>query len=905
MPLTGEEIRSRLGDFAAKWSVYDGTERSEAQTFLTQLFACYGTDREDVATFEEPQEGGFIDLLWPRVCLFEMKRPSEADRLIRHRRQALDYWARCADPERNIPAPTYVVICAFRKLEVWQAGFFPDGPRVELDLVELPDRYETLLFLAGREPVFAGGHEELTRETVSRVVEVYQRLRERQAAPAEVLRDFILQVVWCMFAEDLGLLEAQLFTRLLDRLIDDRQRSSIDDLGQLFTYLNTADGRPEHGLYAGVRYANGGLFREPSRVHLETDELAVLRIACEADWTRVQPSIFGSLMEGGLGHDMQWALGAHYTHEADIRKVVTPTIVRPWEERIENITTHAEAVQAQNDLMDYVVLDPACGSGNFLYVAYRELRRLEKRLRERESALRRAEGRRDPEQGALSLFFPLSNVQGIELNGFAVAVARVTLWMGHKLTVDELRLDEATLPLADLSGVKQGDALRMPWPRADAIIGNPPFHGDRHLRRLFGDDYVEWLRREFGVGIKDYCVYWFRRAHERLTPGGRAGLVGTNSVSQNRARSASLQYIVDEGGVITEAVSSQDWPGEAAVDVSIVNWVKEAPSVPPVTRLDGKELREPIAPSLRPLSLAVDTAAELEANRGFAYYGPIPGGSGFIIEEQEARALLDRHGEAWRAVVRPYLIGDDILGRPDHSPSRWIIDFGFMSLEEAMEFGDALQIVRDRVKPQRDRTRRGSYRRNWWRFAEPIREMRSSLDGLRRYIAAPAQGKRIVFVWADAWTCPSNLTTVFALDDDFSMGVLTSGGHTAWLRAQSSTLENRTRYTTSSVFTTFPWPDRNEAAPSVAAAARELTRRRDELCMEHSIGLTDFYNLVEDGAFADVARLHRQLDDAVCDAYGWPRGLIADDWNARLLELNKRITASDVQYLGPMCNRTP
>jgi len=897
--LTGEEIRGRLGDFAAKWSVYEGTERSEAQTFLTQLFACYGTERESVATFEEPQEGGFIDLIWPRVCLFEMKRPSEADRLIRHRSQAMQYWARAADPDRNIPAPAYIVICAFKRLEIWQPGSFPDRPRLELDLVELPDRYEALLFLAGREAVFSGGHEELTRETVGRVVEVYQRLRERQAAPADVLRDFILQVVWCMFAEDLGQLEAQLFTRLLDRLIEDPQRSSIEDIGQLFAYLNTRDGGPEHGLYAGVRYANGGLFREPARVHLERDELIVLRMACESDWTLVQPSIFGSLMEGGLGHDMQWALGAHFTHEADIRKVVTPTIVRPWEERIENITTHSEAVQAQNDLMNYVVLDPACGSGNFLYVAYRELRRLEKRLREREAELRRAAGMRNPEQGALSLFFPLSNVQGIELNGFAVAVARVTLWMGHKLTVDELGLDEATLPLADLSGIQQGDALRMRWPRADAIVGNPPFHGDRNLRGLFGDEYIEWLREEFGVGVKDYCVYWFRKAHDQLDAGDRAGLVGTNSVSQNRARSASLEYIVEAKGEITDAVSSQDWPGEASVDVSIVNWIKQPPEAVTSWRLDGRELDEPISPSLRPKSVAVDTAAELQANHGVAFYGPIPGGRGFVLEEEEAQRLLDRHGDAWRQIIRPYLTGDDLVSRPDQAPSRWIIDFAFMSLEEAMDFGDALQIVRERVKPQRDQTRRESYRRNWWRFSEPIREMRSRLAGLDRYIAAPAQGKRILFAWADSWICPSNLTTVFGLDDDFSIGILSSGAHRAWLMAQSSTLEDRTRYTTSSVFATFPWPARNEASTNVAAAVTALLARRSELCLEHSVGLTQLYNLVDEGAFTDIVQMHRRLDRAVADAYGWAHDLSNDEWTGRLLDLNRRIASGAVAYSGP------
>jgi hypothetical protein len=900
VPLTGEEIRERLIDFAAKWSVYEGTERSEAQTFLTQLFGCYGTERESVATFEEPQEGGFIDLLWPRVCLFEMKRPSEANRLDRHRAQALQYWTSCADPDRNIPAPTYVVLCAFKRLEIWQPGSFPDQPRTQLDLVELPDRYETLLFLAGREPVFAGGHEELTRETVSRVVEVYQRLRERQAAPPEILRNFILQVVWCMFAEDLGQLEAQLFTRLLDRLLEDRQRSSIEDLGQLFTYLNDAGGGPEHGLYAGVRYANGGLFEEPARVHLEPDELAVLRMACESDWTRVQPSIFGSLMEGGLGHDMQWALGAHYTHEADIRKVITPTIVRPWEERIENITRHAEAVRAQNDLMNYVVLDPACGSGNFLYVAYRELRRLERRLATLEAQLRLDAGLRHGEQAAISLFFPLSNVQGIEINGFAAAVARVTLWMGHKLTVDELGLDEATLPLADLSGIRQGDALRMPWPRANAIVGNPPFHGDRHLRGLFGEEYVEWLRQEFGVGIKDYCVYWFRKSHEQLRAGERAGLVGTNSISQNRARGASLAYILDNEGVITDAVSTQDWPGEANVDVSIVNWVKEPTEPVSSPSLDGEVLHEEISASLRPRSLAVDTAVPLAENEGHAFYGPIPGGRGFVLESEEAERLLARHDPTWRDVIRPYLTGDDILNQPDQGPSRYIIDFGFRSLEEAMQYDDAIEIVRERVKPQRDRVRRRAYRENWWRFSEPIREMRQALEGLARYIAGPAQGKRIDFVWVEAWTCPSNLTTVFAFDDDYSMGILSSSIHRAWALAQASTLEDRTRYTTTSTFDTFPWPSPTAAARrAVEEHSAALLARRGEICAEQEIGLTHLYNLVDDGAYRDLRELHARLDRAVTDSYGWPPGLSVDDWNKRLLDLNRRIADGTVEYAGP------
>jgi hypothetical protein len=515
MALSAEEIRRRLTELGARWSVYEGSERSGAQTFLIDLFRCYGTQPAEVgAVFEQVQEGRFVDLLWPRVCLFEMKAPSEAARLQHHRPQALGYWRDAARPNERIPSPQFVVICAFRRMEIWEPGSYPREPRAVLDLLDLPDQYETLLFLAGNEPLFLGGQAALTREAVARITELYALLRERRAAGPDDLRSFVLQAVWCMFAEDLGQLPGHRFTQIVEQLIDQPGRSSADELGRLFWWLDKPGERPKQGLYADTPYANGTLFSEPAEVHLEAEELELLHAACGFDWQQVEPQIFGSLLEGGLGHDKQWALGAHYTHESDIKKVVLPTIVEPWRERIENLESIQDVVAAQNDLAGYVVLDPACGSGNFLYVAYRELRRLEKRLAEREAEIRRAAGQTG-EQASLGLY-PLSNVRGIEIDGFVLALARVTLWMGHKLAVDELDMPETTLPLANLSGIQMGDALDLEWPRADAIIGNPPFHGSQHLRGLLGDDYVEWLRRTFGVGVKDYCVYWFRKAHDHL-----------------------------------------------------------------------------------------------------------------------------------------------------------------------------------------------------------------------------------------------------------------------------------------------------------------------------------------------------------------------------------------------------
>ena len=893
MALSGEEIRARLSAFAARWSVYEGSERSEAQTFLTELFECYGTKRSDVAQFEAPQAGRFLDLIWPRVCLIEMKAPAEAKRLAKHRDQALDYWRNAADLATNTPAPQWVVLCAFRKLEIWEPGQFPGGPRLALDLIDLPDQYDALLFLAGRDPVFAGGQAALTREAVVHLVDLYERLKERQAADLDVLRDFLLQSVWCMFAEDLGQLPEHRFTVIVEELIANPQRSSLDDLGDLFGALNDPDAASrEHGMYARVPYANGGLFERPARVHLETDELEQLRQAAGFQWHEVQPSIFGSLLEGGLGHERQWALGAHYTHEADIQKVVQPTIVEPWRERIESLDKHADAVAAQNDLLNYVVLDPACGSGNFLYVAYRELRRLEKRLHEREVELRKKAGLK--EQGSLSLHFPLQNMRGIEIESFAVALARVTLWMGHKLAVDELELDEATLPLADLSGIQIGDALRIDWPRADAIIGNPPFHGSQQMRAVLGDDYLTWLSLQFKVGVKDYCVYWFRKAQDSLAPNGRAGLVGTSSISENRARGVSLDYIVKGGGSIVSAVSRQPWPGDAVVSVSIVNWVKRPSSGVVSARLDGREVSA-ITASLKSEGANVETAQRLKANRGRAFMGPTPTGDGFVLDRVEALALI-AHDITYARVVRPFLIGDDIAANPGQDPSRYVIDFNQMSLEEAMQFPLALDVVRARVKPERDRANREPNRSRWWQFERPRPAMRAAILPLRRFIAGNAQGKRILFAWYEPEVCPSNLTNVFALEDDASIGILLSKTHLTWARRQSSTLRVDIRYTPTSAFETFPWPSGDLV--DVASAAKCLYDRRSEICIDQAIGLTKLYNQVDEGAWADLRDLHRELDEAVAAAYGWPRSIAhdPDETNRRLLELNRAISAGEIPY---------
>lgn len=896
MPLTGEDIRARLSRFAAHWTLYSGSERSEAQTFLNELLACYGTDRREVASFEAPQEGRFLDMLWPRVCIIEMKSPAQAGRLSHHRKQALDYWRDSADPGRSIPAAPFVVLCAFHRFEVWEPGRFPNAPRAAFELVELPDRYDALLFLAGRDPVFVDGHAAVTSGAARLVAELNDRLAERRCGGPDERRDFILQCVWSMFAEDLGQIPGHRFTRLVEDLIANPHRSSADELGRLFELLNDpSPERPQHGQYEGVPYANGGLFEHPTRLHLHVDELELLHQAASFNWREVQPQIFGSLLEGTLGHDKQWELGAHYTHDAELQKIVLPTIVRPWQERIENLSTHRDAERAQADLMRYVVLDPACGSGNFLYLAYRELRRIERRLHEREAELRVAAGL--PDAPRLNVFFPLQNIRGIEIDTFAVSLARVTLWMAHRLAVEELALDETTLPLADLSGIVNADALQVPWPDADAIVGNPPYHGSQNLRGVLGDERVEWLKQTFDCGVQDLAVYWFRRAADQMRPGSRAGFVATNSMSQGRARQASLNYVVSRGGVVTDAVSRQKWPGEAVVNVSVVNWVQQPAEPPKRFELDGQQVVG-ISTRLHESKLAIEEYRPLTRNLRRAFQGPIPGGD-FYLGDEEAALLLARHDAKYADVVQRYLIGDDITDDPQQRPRRWVIDFGVRELEQAMMFPAALDLVRDRVKPARDKNKRKARRERWWRWAEVAVGLRNAVAPLSRYIAGNAQGKRFLFAWEEPSVCPSNLTNVFAFEDDYAMGILTSVVHQTWAHSESSTLRIDLRYTPTTCFETFPWPEPNAGQRErIGVLAADLIAARQAITVREGIGLTAFYNAVDEGAWQQVAKLHRELDEAVLAAYGYPRALRDDplELKARLAGLHADIEAGRRVY---------
>ncbi len=907
-----DEIRSSLDELVAKWADYQGTERSASQTFLNQLVAAYTGSSDAMqagARFEEfgsrDEGSGFMDLYWPDVVIVEMKAPKESRRLDQHRAQALDYWRNSADQKTGVAAPPYLVLCSIKQFEIWQPGKFPTAPVDSFPLSELSDRAEALLFLAGRKPIFGGPGAHVTAQAAEHMVSLYFSLLDRRAAEPEELRRFVVQTVWTLFAEDIGLLEGKPLESLMRALLEDQSRSTSVELTDLYRRLDNSDkDRRNRGRKDPLPYVNGDLFKEAAEVHLEPSELQHLLAASVFDWRYVNPTVFGSLLEGCLGQNHRWELGAHYTSEIDIMTIVDPVIVRPWVEQIESAATLKDANALLETLCAFKVLDPAMGCGNFLSVAYREIRKLELRLHDRIIELAASEGHQPP----LGLgWYPIHNIQGVEIDPFAVEIAKVTLWMTHAIESKRNAQSESPLPLPTLDSLICADSLKTDWPETDAIIGNPPFHGDRNLRGVLGDDYIDWLKSEFNVGVKDHCVYFFIKTHRNLRPGHRAGLVATKTISQAKNRDASLVWITETGGVITDAISTKPWSGEAKVHVSIVCWTK-TPPIPTDFILDGIKV-EGISPSLKP-GAEHRKAVKLKPNGNVCYQGYLTRGMGFVLDNAEAESILSAHPECVE-VIAPFINGEDTVRSVNQSPSRWVIDFADMPLDAAERlYPTPMKIVRDRVIPERAHDPKQMER--WWQFWRPrpeLREsLRNSLGDLDRFAIASRVGKRLLLVWAQPNWRPSDACNVFVFSDDYNFGVVISKTHDVWARVNSSTLKGDLRYSPSSAFETFPFPSPTDVQRErIAAASREIVDARKSACETNQIGLTKVYNLMGEGGFVDLKRAHEELDRAVMDAYGWPVELLDSPTELldRLYDLNEACSKDSTYEPFPRPDSTP
>lgn len=933
-----------------------GDEKGEAQVYLDRLFIAFGHKghKEAGATLEErikkndSKGTSFADLIWKPRLLIEMKK--RGTKLQLHYRQAFEYWLN-AVPNR----PRYVILCNFDEFWIYDFDRQLNEPVDQISLADLHQRYTALNFMLpiAKAPIFNNDREAVSKRAAHQMGELYRELTKRPEAKRlsrEDAQRLTLQLVIAMFAEDIDLLPAGTITSIVGDCVENGQ-SSHDLLNGLFLQMNNPT-PARFGRYAGVPYFNGGLFAETVDTELNEYELSLIggdTGAASQDWTKVNPAIYGTLFEQTMGGKTQHQHGRHFTSEADIERIVGPTIVRPWEARIEAAKNKTDLIELRKELRNFKVLDPACGSGNFLYVAFREMSRLDMRLMLRLKAMVSAK----EFQAQAKLISGISPLQfyGIDNDPFGVELAKVTLMLAKKLAHDEAVRElfdddgdyqkgvaelgfegENALPLDNLDGnIRLGDAMFDPWPEADAVIGNPPYQSKNKLQEELGPAYLARLRKAHPEidGRADFCVYWFRLAHDHLKEGQRAGLIGTNTIRQNYSRIGGLDHVVNNGGTITEAVSSMYWPGEASLHVSIVNWIKgnlagskrlylhEGTDVDSGWRYEDFEN----IPSSLSFVTDVTSAVDLSINKsGGCFQGQTHGHESFLVQADAAKQLL-RENPEYSAVLKPFLISEDLMGEHGSKPSRYVIDFSGLDLLTTQKFGKlykrieggallARQKAADKeVERNNELTTDGkhgnqhhaNFLKTWWQMSYPRAGLMKKLGGMTRYIVCGRVTKRPIFDFVSAAISPNDAITVFTHDDDYSFGILQSSIHWQWFTNRCSTLTERFRYTSNTVFDSFPWPQSPslKQVQDIAQAAVALRTLRRDLCEEHGLTLRELYRSIELPGEHSLKTATAALDKAVRAAYGMKTG---NDDLAFLLALNRALAADEADgtaIVGP------
>jgi hypothetical protein len=809
----------------------------------------------------------------------------------------------------------------------------------------------------------------ITAEAAGEFAKVAKAMRGRGLDSQQVAH-FLIQCIFCMYAEDEGLLhegisdDPQIFTAILKSARDDAERAG-KRISNLFTAMQNG------GSYGNddIAWFNGGLFKVIDVPSLEADELASLRDAAETlDWRAIDPTIFGTLFERGLDPDARAPLGAHYTDVETIAKLIRPLIVEPLAAEWEAVKPLLLAAQGKGPrtapykaamvafqgylerLRNFRVLDPACGSGNFLYLAMHALKDLEHAAQVDAELL--GFGRQ------IGIEVGPANILGLEINEYAAELARVTVWIGDIQWSQRNGQPIARNPiLRTLDGIQNRDALmdaegnEAEWPAADVIVGNPPFLGDKKMRGELGAEYTERLRKLYAgkvPGGADLVCYWFHKAREQILAGRtqRAGLVSTNSIRGGANR--KVLDAIAEDLAIFNAWGDENWINDgAAVRVSLVAFAAAVPEGG--AWLDGRQvgrINADLTAASNDTSAGADlTKAErLAENRGASFQGAVKVG-GFDIPGETARAWLmepNPHGKPNSEVLRPLLNAKDLTNR---ERGVWLVDFFKRDEDEASMYEAPFEHVIANVKPGRLLNGRPNRAKYWWRHGETGDGLRHAVAGLERIIVTPRVAKHRLFVWRSARTYCDDATVTIARADDTTFGILHSRFHELWSLGLCTFLGvgNDPRYTPSSTFETFPFPagltpadtrgqpvtegelllppvdvGRLPAAAKIATAAQRLASLRENWLNpaewvervpevvagyperiiakpEHAAELkkrtlTNLYN----GRPAWLDNAHKALDQAVADAYGWT------DYSAEMAdeEILRRLLALNLSRGG-------
>ncbi|MGA2222067.1 MAG: DNA methyltransferase [Verrucomicrobiia bacterium] len=849
---------------------------------------------EEKARYGEQGDRGFADV-WKSGC-FAWEYKGKKKNLDEAYHQLLRY-------RESLLNPPLLVVCDFDRYIVRTNfnGAVQDTHEFTNATIDTPESQRILRALFTDPEALRPMHttSKVTEDLAARIAAVARSLQERESVElsnartrAEVhvaqkknlrIARFLNRIVFCLFAEDVSLLPKEIFRDLAKQGVDD-PRFFAERLEELFRKMAKGGSFGKDK----IRHFNGHLFEEATVFELTEDEIRALAEAAECQWEYVQPSIMGTLFERALDGEgkLRAQLGAHYTSEEDIKTLVEPVLMQPlrreWKDirrelagvaalvssadagkkhpggsftpkafgagnrRYNEKETRAKLTKFLKKLSTVTVLDPACGSGNFLYVSLQLLLSLEKEV----IAFATQLGFR---------FTPQVSVQqlkAIEINPYAFELAQVSVQIGYLqwLRDNGFPLDRSPV-LQVLDGFQNEDALLVPhyrskaknlkqarakehteenalkfysereWPKCDVIVSNPPFLGGKLLRTELGDEYVSELFKVYDCRVAreaDLCCYWFEKARHQLVKKQcrRAGLLATQGIRGGANRDVLKR--IKENGDIFFAESDRPWILDgASVHVSMVGFDRgdDKQHV-----LDGKTVSQ-INPNLTGTS-DLTQGAVLGSNLNIAFMGTTKGGA-FDIAEKQALEFLrapNPHGKPNSDVVVPWVNGLNVTRR---ASDMWIIDFGVGRPEQdASKYEAPFEYVRIHVKPERDKSR--TTIDEWWLQERRREDMRLALAPLPRFLATVAVAKHRMFVWMQAPSQPDHALFAFARADDYFFGVLQSRFHEVWALKQGTRLETRPRYTPTTCFETFPLPQPTPAQEAaITTAAKELNDMRE------------------------------------------------------------------------------
>jgi hypothetical protein len=935
--------------FITKWKDNPLSERAGSQAFFLDLCSVLGVEppnAPDTYCFERgaTRTGaghGWADV-WKRGH-FGWENKGPGGDLSGALRQLMTYALALDNPPLLVVSNREIT-----QIHTHFTGTPSETYTIRLEDIGTPENLQRLRWLFTDPEKFRPGRTvlDITADAAGRFADVAKSMTERGHDPAKVAH-FLIQCLFCMFAEDIGLLPKKLFERVIAKRQGDPVKLAAS-MAEMFEAMRKGG----DFLLEDIAYFNGGLFEHVKVLELAPEEIGALLAASRMDWSAIEPSILGTLFERGLDPKVRAPLGANYTDPTTIMKLVKPVIVEPlereWEAAKARIAPLVEKYHAGGKgsqkaeqeaqalflgylerLKNFRVLDPACGSGNFLYLALRALKDLEHRANLDAEALGL--------HRQLTIETSPDNVRGIEINAYAAELARVTVWIGEIQWMLKHGYDCRRNPiLARLDHIENRDALlnadgsEAEWPEVDAIVGNPPFLGGSRKSGELGVEYFDALNAVFAddvPGGADLVCYWFHKSEKQIESGRAkaAGLVSTNSI-RGGANRAVLDSITATARIF-EAWSDEPWVNDgAAVRVSLIAFgaMSDGAREP---RLNGQIVPKIHADLTAGEGLDLSRAQVLPENSFAWAYGSQEKGK-FDISEEEALALLKQpnpHACPNSDVIRRSVNARQIARRRE---STWVIDFGVdRTLDQACLYEGPFAIVTEQVAPARLAGRDKGQAKRWWLHARPSPKYRTALASLPRVIVTPCVSKHRLFAFLSPAELADHQLAVVLRSDDTTFGVLQSRFHELWSLRLCTWLGvgNDPRYTPSTTFETFPFPagmtpaDTAAGAPTgpqadaIAAAARRLNELREnwlnpaewvDRIPEVVPGypdrvipkpgheaelkkrtLTNLYN--QRPAWLDGA--HKTLDAAVAAAYGWTdytTEMPDDEILRRLLALN-------------------